>query len=63
MSASTEKFAVLGPVRAWCGPTEVKLGGPRQRIVMAALLLRQSRPVPTEDLVRAVWGDRPPRRP
>ncbi|MEV7056301.1 BTAD domain-containing putative transcriptional regulator [Streptomyces microflavus] len=60
MSRDMARFVVLGPVGAWCGPTEVKLGGPQQRVVMAVLLLRRPFPVSAEDLVAAVWGERPP---
>ncbi|MEV0036438.1 BTAD domain-containing putative transcriptional regulator [Streptomyces sp. NPDC050804] len=60
MSSTTMSFTVLGPVRAWRGLTEIPLGSPQQRVVMAALLLRQGAPVSAEDLVDAVWGDGPP---
>ncbi|MEV4880115.1 AfsR/SARP family transcriptional regulator [Streptomyces cyaneofuscatus] len=60
MSRDMARFVVLGPVGAWLGPVEVKLGGPQQRVVMAVLLLRRPFPVPAEDLVAAVWGERPP---
>ncbi|MEV0643468.1 BTAD domain-containing putative transcriptional regulator [Streptomyces sp. NPDC050619] len=54
------RFAVLGPVRAWCGERELDLGSPQQRVVLAVLLLRRGRPVTVAELVDAVWGDRPP---
>ncbi|MCX4911133.1 BTAD domain-containing putative transcriptional regulator [Streptomyces sp. NBC_00878] len=60
MTRSPEKFVLLGPVRAWHGPAEVRLGSPRQRLVMSVLLLRRDLPVPVDDLVDAVWDDRPP---
>ncbi|MFJ4827296.1 BTAD domain-containing putative transcriptional regulator [Streptomyces bacillaris] len=60
MSSEKAGFVVLGPVGAWLGPVEVKLGGPQQRVVMAVLLLRRPFPVSPEDLVAAVWGERPP---
>ncbi|GAA1550657.1 hypothetical protein GCM10009678_36970 [Actinomadura kijaniata] len=59
------RFAVLGPVRAWRNgepsPEELALGGPQQRALLAALLLRSGRAVPIDALVAAVWG-RSPRR-
>ena len=55
-----ERFAVLGPVRAWRGETELDLGQPQQRAVLAALLLRQGAQVGLEDLVDGVWGDQAP---
>ncbi|NGO68561.1 AfsR/SARP family transcriptional regulator, partial [Streptomyces boncukensis] len=53
-------FALLGRVRAWRGGTELDLGSPQQRAVLAALLLRRGRPVTVAELVDAVWGDGPP---
>ncbi|MEV6170896.1 BTAD domain-containing putative transcriptional regulator [Streptomyces sp. NPDC051954] len=54
------RFAVLGRVRAWRGATELNLGSPQQRVVLAALLLRRGRPVTVAELVDAIWGDEPP---
>ncbi|MEV0185799.1 BTAD domain-containing putative transcriptional regulator [Streptomyces sp. NPDC050625] len=54
------RFALLGPVRAWNGGLEVKLGSPQQRAVLLALLLGQGRPVLVHELVEAVWGGVPP---
>ncbi|MEO3756185.1 BTAD domain-containing putative transcriptional regulator [Streptomyces sp. B6B3] len=54
------RFTVLGPVRAWRGERELRLGSPQQRAVLVALLLRGGRAVPPEDLVDAVWGEDPP---
>ncbi|WP_265565448.1 AfsR/SARP family transcriptional regulator [Streptomyces hygroscopicus] len=54
------RFALLGPVRAWNGGREVKLGTPQQQAVLLALLLGQGRPVPIHELVDAVWGSVPP---
>ena len=35
------RFTVLGPVGAWQGSTELRLGSPQQRAVLAALLVRE----------------------
>ncbi|WP_449348375.1 BTAD domain-containing putative transcriptional regulator [Streptomyces shaanxiensis] len=54
------RFAVLGPVSAWRGAVEVDLGPPRQRAVLAVLLLAEGGRVPVDGLVDALWGDAPP---
>ncbi|MEU3991988.1 AfsR/SARP family transcriptional regulator, partial [Streptomyces platensis] len=42
---------------------ELPLGPPRRRAVLALLLVRLGRVVPTEVLVEELWRDEPPRRP
>jgi DNA-binding SARP family transcriptional activator/tetratricopeptide (TPR) repeat protein len=53
-------FSVLGPVRAWRGRTEIGLGSPQQKAVLAALLLRAGSQVPLHQLIDALWSDEPP---
>jgi len=54
-------FEVLGPVRAWHAGTELDLGSPQQRAVLAILLLSRGWQVPRDVLIDAIWGDDPPR--
>jgi DNA-binding SARP family transcriptional activator len=55
------KFEVLGPVRGWNGSTEVDLGSPQQRAVLAMLLLARGRQVSLDSLIDGLWEDRLPR--
>lgn len=53
------RFAVLGPIRAWRGDTELDLGAPQQRAVLAMLLLAEGRQVTLEALIDGLWDDPP----
>jgi DNA-binding SARP family transcriptional activator len=55
------RFEVLGPVRGWRGDTEVDLGSPQQRAVLAMLLLARGRLVTLDTLIAGLWGDELPR--
>jgi DNA-binding SARP family transcriptional activator len=46
----------LGPMQITVDGLEVALGGPKQRLVLAHLLLEPGRVVSTERLIDAVWG-------
>jgi DNA-binding SARP family transcriptional activator len=50
------RFAVLGPVRAWRDEAELDLGHPKQRAVLAALLVREGAQVTLEQLIDGLWG-------
>ena len=52
---------LLGPVEAFVDGSPAHLGGPKQRAVLALLLLDAGRSVSLERLVDEVWGERPPR--
>ncbi|WP_328492828.1 tetratricopeptide repeat protein [Streptomyces sp. NBC_00414] len=54
------RFAVLGPLRAWRHTTELSLGPPKQRSLLALLLVQADRPVPLHQIVDALWDDDPP---
>jgi DNA-binding SARP family transcriptional activator/ABC-type branched-subunit amino acid transport system substrate-binding protein len=54
------EFRVLGPLEVIDGDRKLSLGGPRQRLVLAYLLLDANRVVPTDRLIDRIWGDEPP---
>ncbi len=53
-------FMLLGPVVAYSDRQDVDLGRPKQRCVLAALLISANQPVPTATLISRAWGDDPP---
>ncbi|MFE4518179.1 BTAD domain-containing putative transcriptional regulator [Kitasatospora sp. NPDC056783] len=55
------RLCLLGPVRAWLGETELSLGPPQQRALLAALALRARRIVSVYELLDALWEDPPAR--
>ncbi|MGW2391246.1 SAV_2336 N-terminal domain-related protein [Streptomyces lydicamycinicus] len=55
------RFGVLGPVRAWRGATPLALGGPEERALLAALLLRPGHSAAATELIADLWGTRRPR--
>jgi predicted ATPase/DNA-binding SARP family transcriptional activator len=54
------ELGLLGPVRAVRAGRELPLGGPRQRAVLALLLVEAGRVVPSERLIEEVWRGGPP---
>ncbi|MET8909759.1 AfsR/SARP family transcriptional regulator [Micromonospora sp. NPDC004551] len=54
------RFEILGPQRAWYAGRPLDLGPGKQRAVLAVLLLAAGRPVPTGQIVDAVWPEEPP---
>src|SRR5215510_5139907 len=53
-------LGILGPVRAVKAGRDVGLGGPKQRAVLALLLLDAGRAVPAEYLAEVLWRGSPP---
>jgi DNA-binding SARP family transcriptional activator len=51
------RFQVLGPLDVVVGGARLGLGGTKQRIVLALLLLEANHVVSADRLVDAVWGD------
>ena len=56
---STE-FRILGPLEAVAADESLRLGGPKQRALLALLLLRRNEVVPRERLIDSIWGEEPP---
>jgi predicted ATPase/DNA-binding SARP family transcriptional activator len=61
MGVEKTEFRILGPVEAVLDGRPVALGGPKQRALLALLLLRANETVSREALVDALWGAEPPR--
>ncbi|MGO9506210.1 MAG: BTAD domain-containing putative transcriptional regulator [Mycobacterium sp.] len=52
-------FGVLGPLLMTANGVQVPLGPPKQRAVLAMLLIRCNRPVSVDSLISAVWDQDP----
>ena len=53
------EFGVLGPLQMMADGTPVPLGAPKQRAVLAMLVLNRNRPVSVDSLIDAVWEQSP----
>ncbi len=51
------QFRMFGPLEAWRGGTPLRLGGERQRALLAMLLLHANELVRTEQLVDQLLGE------
>ena len=60
MVDSEFRFTVMGPIRAWAGDTELVLGSPQQRALLALLLIKTGQVVPLTDIANFLWRDDPP---
>ena len=54
---ATVELRVLGPLEVRVGGTSLPLGGRKQRVVLAMLVLEANRMVTADRIVDAVWGD------
>jgi len=54
------EFRVLGPVEVSNGAGLLRLGGPKQRALLADLALNAGTIVSTARLIEGLWGDDPP---
>src|SRR5215467_4472262 len=53
-------YRILGPLEVSAGGRVTEIRGPKQRALLAILLLRANEPVPRDVLVHELWGERPP---
>jgi len=57
---ATVQFRTLGPIELLASGQPVPLGGPKQRTLLALLLLAEGRAVSADRLIDELWGARPP---
>jgi DNA-binding SARP family transcriptional activator len=50
------RFAILGPIEVAAEDGPVPLGGPKQRALVAFLLLHANEAVSRDRLIDALWG-------
>jgi DNA-binding SARP family transcriptional activator/class 3 adenylate cyclase len=55
------RFRLLGPLEAYGESGPLALGGHKQRMVLAVLLLNAERVVSTDQLLAALWDEEPPK--
>jgi predicted ATPase/DNA-binding SARP family transcriptional activator len=54
------QFRILGPIEAVLGDGPAALGAPKQRGLLALLLVNRRRVVTAEQLIDGLWGEAPP---
>jgi predicted ATPase/DNA-binding SARP family transcriptional activator len=55
------EFRILGPLEVRAHGRSLRLGGPKQRALLAVLLLHAGEVVPRERLIDQLWGESPPK--
>ncbi len=60
MRSDAVEFLVLGPLEARAGRERISLGGPRQRAVLADLVLHAGSVVSRDTLIDDLWAGEPP---
>ncbi len=60
MTGMRLELGVLGPLQASIDGTPLSLGTPKQRAVLAMLVINRNRPVGVDTLLNAAWEERPP---
>ena len=56
-------FRVLSSIKVRIGETVVKVAAPRQRALLAQLLVNANQTVSASKLIDGLWGDVPPKHP
>jgi ABC-type transport system substrate-binding protein/DNA-binding SARP family transcriptional activator len=56
-------YRLLGPLEVACDGRALDLGGRKQRILLASLLLHANQPVHRDVLIAHIWGEHPPAGP
>ncbi len=54
------RFRILGPLEVDAGDGPLGAGGPKQRAVLAHLVIRANQVVPAATLIDELWGEEPP---
>jgi DNA-binding SARP family transcriptional activator len=54
------QFKILGPLEVWDGQRLVELGRPKQRVLLAVLLVHANQVVALDRLIEELWGEEPP---
>src|ERR1700747_1217210 len=54
------QFRILGPIEALVEGRPAALGAPKQRALLALLLINRRRVVTAEQLIGGLWGEAPP---
>ena len=60
MAAKVLRFGVLGPLEMTVDAKPVPLGTPKQRAVLAMLVINRNQPVAASSLISAAWEGWPP---
>ena len=56
------EFLILGALEVRDGGRQLALGAPKQRALLAILLIHANEPVPRDRLIDELWGESPPAR-
>ncbi len=60
MAANRLSFGLLGPLQVSVNGSDLALGGPKQRLVLAGLLINRNRATAVDSLIATTWEGDPP---